>query len=307
MRKFSELLLKYRFFILIIIALITIFFMSYTPRIRINDNFEELGLKTDPEYKKVEKFIMEFGHDNLVIVSLQCDDVLLKRNLKIVKRLENKFNKLEYVEKVLSITNAPDIRNINDSIEITKLIKDYPETEAQREKLRKRIRDNPFFINNIISSDFKTTAINIKFYEDIAKDKIRNMTIQKIRSIIKNENLNTASYAITGVPVLEEFLLKYALRDFMLCAPIAIVLLLVTMYLIFRSYYCAIFPMISVGLSVIWTFGAIAIISGELNVFSVLVPTMILVIGTSDCIHIITNYMDSIYKRKTINDINYMT
>lgn len=307
MRKFSELLLKYRVFILVAITAITVLFMIHTPRIKINDNFEELGLKTDPDYDKVQYFLNEFGHDKLVIVAFQCDDVLLNKNLQIIRRLENKFRKLEYVENVLCLTNAPDICNIGETLEITKLINEFPKTKYQRESLRKRIKDNPFYINNIVSSDFMTSAINLKFKDDIVNDKIRRITIQNLREIISEERLNDVNFFLTGIPVLEEALVRFALRDIIVCAPIALILFIIAMFFIFRDYFSTIFPLISVGLSVIWTFGIISFLSGELNLITVLVPTMILVIGTSDCVHIITNFKNNVYKRNSIKEINYIT
>ncbi len=307
MRKFSEILLKYRAFILVVIIAITVLFMIHTPRIKINDNIEELGLKTDPDYYKVQYFLNKFGHDKLVIVAIQCDDVLLNNNLEIIRRLEGEFRKLEYVENVLCLTNAPDICNIGETLEITKLIDEFPKTIYQRESLRKRISENPFYINNIVSSDFMTSAINLKFTDDFTNDNIRRITIRNIRKIISEERLNDVKFFITGIPVLEEALVRYALRDIIVCAPIALILLIISMFFLFRDYFSTIFPLISVGLSVIWTFGIISFLSGELNLITVLVPTMVLVIGTSDCVHIITNFSNNAYKRKSISEINYIT
>jgi len=68
------------------------------------------------------------------------------------------------------------------------------------------------------------------------------------------------------------------------------------MFLIFRNYFLMIIPFLAILLSNFWTIGLLAWITGEINVITILIPTFVFVIGTSDCIHILSNYQDTLFR-----------
>jgi predicted RND superfamily exporter protein len=45
--------------------------------------------------------------------------------------------------------------------------------------------------------------------------------------------------------------------------------------------------------------GTLTLLTGEINLVTILIPTTIFVIGTSDCVHILANYQDSVYKAES--------
>jgi len=68
------------------------------------------------------------------------------------------------------------------------------------------------------------------------------------------------------------------------------------MFLIFRNYFLTIIPFLAILLSNFWTIGLLGWISGEINVLTILIPTFVFVIGTSDCVHILSNYQDMLFR-----------
>ena len=66
-----------------------------------------------------------------------------------------------------------------------------------------------------------------------------------------------------------------------------------------RNYYLTVIPFLAVFISVLWTTAVLTLITGELKLVTILMPTMVFVIGTSDIVHVLANYQDSVYKAES--------
>ena len=300
MRRYAEFLLDHKLLFICILALISIVFMSNLPSIKINDNFDALAFQNDPTFKLLNKFYDEFGYDEIVLVAFNDDNILTKKNLDLIDRLDKKIREFEEVEEVISLTNAVDIKSDGDSLNIVKLIDAYPDNKEDWEKLKKKIRVHPIYYKTLISEDFKTTAIHLKMKEEISNRKVRELFVKKLERVIQIEKDITGKEIVcVGLTIIGAYTTRYIQRDVFLYLPFTVTLVLVAMFIFFRNYFLTIIPFITVLVSVLWTTGILVFFSEEINILTALVPTLIFVVGTSDCIHILSNFQDNIYVETT--------
>jgi predicted RND superfamily exporter protein len=104
---------------------------------------------------------------------------------------------------------------------------------------------------------------------------------------------------MAGSPPVAAYVTKQTFRDVLTYLPFTFVLVAGSMFLVFRNYYLTVIPFVAVLVSVIWTLGLLTLLTGEVNLVTILIPTTIFVIGTSDCVHILANYQDSVYKTRS--------
>ena len=81
----------------------------------------------------------------------------------------------------------------------------------------------------------------------------------------------------------------------MLLFPLSLLLLVAAMHLFFRSLIRAVLPLAVTSLCVLWAVGAMSLLGYPFNLLSVIVPTVLLIIGTSDCIHITSRFDDGLH------------
>ena len=290
MNGLSRLILTHRYPILAAIGLITVFLGAFSLRIDLNQRPDELIFQDDPEYPRLKAFFEQFGYDEIVVAAYSADNVLEKRNLKIIRKITEELGQTEGITRVLSIGNAEDVIAQSGSIEIARLLRALPETTAEQESLRTRIAENPLYKDLLVSPDGRNALFDITLDARLREDE-RDQVLREIDLLFSRESDGNAYY-LAGSPIGRSEVFRCMKRDFSTLLPIGMLLLILAMYAVFRNYLCVLLPFVSVSLAVIWTVGSMYVIGSELNIFSVLIPTVLFIVGTSDCVHILTQYQD---------------
>ena len=171
--------------------------------------------------------------------------------------------------------------------------------------MRRRLQTNPLYKDLLVSRDGKSALFDITLKSDITSDE-RNHTIQSIERIFA-ETCDGNAYYLAGAPYGRNELFQCVRRDFSTLLPLGILLLVLSMYLVFRNYLCVLLPFVAISLAVVWTVGYMYLMASQLNFLSVLIPTILFIIGTSDCIHILSQYQDCRYDCKTKREALFET
>ena len=87
MRRYTDFLFRNRVLILLIMGVISFVCLSILPSLRINDNFDELALKNDADFQFFQEFLEEFGHDEIIVVAFEAEDILSEENLSLSENL----------------------------------------------------------------------------------------------------------------------------------------------------------------------------------------------------------------------------
>ena len=297
MTSYTEFLLRNRSWILLLMGLVTLAAFFLIPTLKINDNFDELALQNDVDFRFFESFLKQFGHDEILVVAFEADDVLSRENLAFIERLESRLEAVPHVAKTLSLASANDVRSDGEKIEIVRLVDRLPETREDRDGLERRIRSHPLYFRTLVSESFRVAAIHLKMDQAISNRKEREALVNRLEGILQSESKREGKKLyMAGAPAAAAYVTKQTFRDLVTYLPFTLVLVLGSMFLIFRNYYLTVIPFLAVLISVIWTIGLLTLVTGEINLVTIVIPTTLFVIGTSDCVHILANYQDSVYK-----------
>lgn len=301
----ARFILARRYYILVGVAAITLILGFFSFRIRLNQNPDELIFQNDPEYPLLKAFFEEFGYDEILVAAYSADDVLQNENIETIRTITREVQELPSVDRVLSLANAEDMASNNGPLEIVPVLEHYPMTEEDKKGLRARLQANPMYKDLLISRDERSALFDITLKSEITSNE-RNRTIQSIDRIFA-EASNGNVYYLAGAPYGRNELFRCVRRDFSTLLPLGILLLVLSMYLVFRNYLCVLLPFIAISLAVVWTIGCMQLMASQLNFLSVLIPTILFIIGTSDCIHILSHYQDCRYDCRTKREALFET
>ncbi len=150
------------------------------------------------------------------------------------------------------------------------------------------IQNDKFMKKDIISEDASVTAFVIEFKSGIKamQSDIQN-DIKNIINKYQNENLRIA-YA--GEPRQQYSASKILINDVSTILPISIFLMSLILFFSFRSIRGIFIPIITVSMGIIWTFGWFAILGESINLVSVIIPTLLLAVGSAYIIHVLNFY-----------------
>lgn len=294
---FPRFLLDKKVPILLVVGLVTIFLTLFSFRIQLDQNPEEMVFTNDPEYPRLKSFYSWFGYDEIIVAAFSAEDVLEQEALRKIRSITDELYRIPGVERVISLANAQDVASREGEIVIVPLLDRTPKTQADRKTLLQKIEENPFFKNLLVSSNATSTLFDITIDSDINNQE-RTAILEAINRIFSS-HCGKNGYYLTGAPYGRTEFFRCLLRDSTTLFPIAMLLLILAMYIIFRNYLCILLPFMTISLAVVWTVGFMYLLGSEINFLSVLTPTILFIIGTSDCVHILSQYNDCRYTATT--------
>ncbi len=165
----------------------------FAPRLEIDASTQTLLLEHDKDLELFREVSKRYETQNFLLIAYTPkSDLLSDESLELIKNLSTELMNVPSVNNILSILNAPLLANTKLSLsQIMDHIPNLSDENISKEKARAEFLTSPFYKNQLVSSDFKTTAIVVNLKPN---DKY-NAFIEKINALEKSiENLeNNAS------------------------------------------------------------------------------------------------------------------
>lgn len=282
--------------------------------VKVDYRYENFFPKGDAELDYFQKFSKEFGSDNdFLIIGLENKaGVFNQKFLQNVSALSDSLALLASVTEVISPTRklsyikAGDFGDIN---EFPYLHHNDPEF-YQKDSLR--IFNNPQLVGTFFSKDRKAVCIYVKTKDRLAKKPSDRLLkdIDRLQQKIPFDEFHSVS-RIRG----QSYAIKVLGKELSLFISASILMLIVVLWFSFRSTLGVVVPLITVLVSLVWTLAVMYFMGKDLNVLTSLLPTMVFIVGMSDVVHILTNYIEELRNGKskeeairiTIKEVGFAT
>jgi len=292
------------------ILIISALFGMHIPKLVIDPSAEGFMVQGDPEKVYYEKTIKTFGSDNMVIAYIQAKDVFSEKKINIVLKVLENLENIKYIEKVDSLFNQKNIKFREGGLVTDNFIdRDYlPESKEEFDTVKSDAITNPLVVKNLISKDGDVIALNITVAKNPDIQNYDTIVTEMIEKAMKPLDGHFEKYFQIGAPYFKDSLVKYIIGDQMTLVPIAVLLLVMVLILSLKSFNSAILPLATSGISVLWTFGFMALIGIPINIITVIVPSLLIVIGATEDIHMLSEYLEGLEEKPDKNfAIEFMT
>ncbi len=214
------------------------------------------------------------------------------------------------VEYVISITNTQHIygKNTDDENIVDLIIEPFISQNelnsfriddySELAQLKKSVLESNLLKKQLISEDGKTTAIVLKIDNILTTEGERRGVIVKVMEIFNNykknnpelfKNLNV-QYGFSGIPIVQGEYSRLISSDLFFFFFLSAFVMGVVLLYLFKKPHGIFLPLTIVSLAAIATFGIMSMSGESLNIVNNIIPTLILVIGLSDTIHILHRY-----------------
>lgn len=296
-----------------LVLLITVFSIYELRKIKFNYDFENFFPVNDPDLDVYLDFRKTFEYDNeFVLIAVENKKGVFQKSF--LEKIELLSDSLKLVPDIISVTSPTTLQNTSITafgpIRTPLIHVDESERYKSDSAL---IFQSEELIGSFFSKDGKSISLFIKTTQDINKinsDKL----VATINRLLVNSNFDkfrTASKAQGQKTYLDRLTGEFYI--FFICSFLLIVLFL---YISFRSFWGVWVPLMVVILSIIWTLALMTALGKPLDIMTVLLPTMMFVVGMSDVVHIVTKYLEELREGnsnrfdallKTIKDVGFAT
>lgn len=279
----------------VITGMVLLIFLAIYPASQIQTDFNLEGFypEQDPVIEDYELLENEFGRDdNTILIGFKEETIFDNRVLRDVERITSEFENIQFISSVRSITNAQQIRNVNDQLTFSDYIDSIPVNDQQLDNLQHQLTSDPFLAGALISSDGTATVLTLQINEEENTYPNRNQIISDINNILESYS-DKYEFHKSGIPYFRNQYVNLLNGEIFIYIGFSSLLIILLLWYIYRSVWGVLFPMIIVWTTLLFTVAIIHISGGYLEIMSSTIAPILLCVGVADSIHMISKYDDA--------------
>lgn len=319
---------------LLLLAMLVLFFAWQSTHFRMDASSDSLVLENDQALKFHRAMQARYGSkDFLIITYTPNDDLFSDQVKKDLRQLSNKLKTIDNVESVITILDVPLIKSPPVSLsDIQKKILTLESPETDLKLARNEILNSPLYKDLLVSSEGKTTAIQVNFKRDETfhrlqydRNQLREKRLEReltnaeqveLKSMSKqlahysserqkknSENIisvrqimdqhrDQAKLFLGGLPMITSDSIDYIRHDMVTFGVVVLLFLIFLLTIIFRQPRWVILPMITCGVASLLMAGFLGWVDWPVTVVSSNFISLMLIITLSLMVHLIVRYRE---------------
>ncbi len=274
-----------------VLGVITLLFAFALRNVQVDYDFEKFFPKSDPELDRYLEFRERFGYDNdFLLIGIEREEGVFNTGLLTrVDSLAADLERLPLVMTVLSPTRMKEPVVTPVGAFETPYLRYWNDTLVAIDSARiwndARVKDYFF------TDDARAMLVVMNAEPGLSKEKC-DVLLADIRRTLQENDLGQAR--IVGRIVGQDHYITTMVREMLFFLTASILLLAVFLWFGFRSVHGVLVPIAVVGLSILWQVGLMTALGKPLGILTMLLPTILFVVGISDVVHILECYLDEI-------------
>jgi uncharacterized protein len=296
--------MKIRIGILIVFGLLGLASAFSLPQLRFSFNFEQFFPEGDKDLEFFRDFTKSFeADDNFLLVAVtRSEGVFDSSFLANFHDFSLRCRELPHATGSQSLTMVG--YPLKTPFAITTVPAIHIDQPARYAADRERILRDERFVYNLINKEGTALVIFVKT--------VSNMTLEQSREQMDALEALMDDYPFEkvhrlGRPYFQRELVAMQIREVLVSAIISGILVSMIMFFIYRRVWGVFVSLLSIGLGMLLFMGFLSATGRELSALAALYPVLMIIVGASDIIHMMTRYVDELRKGKTQEDAIVIT
>lgn len=290
MQKILMLGLRYPVVVTLFMIATTLFAVTGMSKVEVDTGMDSLIPASDPSRLIYQQVMGEFGSDNKTIIYIRDANLWTPEKLSILEHLHRGVEQIDNVTSVDSLFNLYTIHGEDGKVESVPVLTEVPSTVDEALAAKERALGNPLYIGNFFSESGTVLAMIVSVM-DVEEDQDFSRNIYEQLEALISENRDSFDKIIqVGPPRINAELKRRLFDDFRLLGPLSAFILFISILFFMRSGISAVIPVVTSGLSIIWTFGMLGWAGIPINILSAMLPSLIIVIGSTEDTHMMAAY-----------------
>ncbi|HUR67463.1 MAG TPA: MMPL family transporter [Chitinophagaceae bacterium] len=293
-QRLGRFILKYRIFLLVALAGITIFMGYHASRVELSYDFSRAIPINNPKYKAYQDFRKQFGEDgNLLVIGIQTDKLFEEKSFNAYAELQQDLRKIKGVDDVIAVPSAVNLVKIPET-EKLKADSIFPErklTQPEIDSGTAIFLNLPFYRNLLYNPVTHAWLMGVRINKDLMASKDRLNIVRDIGERA-DEFGKTNGLIIykSGLPHIRTELSLRIIKEMRMFIFASIILSALILLLFFRSLTAMWLSLTVVFIGVIWSFATIELLGYKISILNALIPPLIVVIGIPNCIYFLNKF-----------------
>ncbi len=257
-------------------------------------DFAKVVPADDPDMIYFEEFKQLFGEDgNLVAIGIRDSAIYQPQNFRRFKFLSEEISYLDGVGEVVSFPLLQRLKKDTSSRQFTleTIFKEIPDDQQQLDSLLQVAFDQKFYSGQIINEKNGAMLMLISIDKEVLNSVKRIALTQDMIDLgeaFTNRTGLELHYA--GLPFVRSVVAGRVGSEMIMFIIASVVITGLIMLLFFRSWTAVVFPMIIIGVVIVWVLGSLELFGFKITLLTGLIPPVIVVIGIPNSIYLLNKY-----------------
>lgn len=273
-----------------ILGLLSVYFVF---QLKFGFNLEQFFPEGDEDLDYYREFVEEFGTDvNFLMVAVRREAGVFEKDfLNNVHDFTIKARSLPHVKESVSLTTIS--YPLKTPFAITTVPAIHRDQPKRYEKDKARILADERFSGNLISDDATALVVALRTHDKVDLEASAEL-INALDTLALSYSFE--NYHVLGSAYFQKEMVRMQKREVAVSAIVSGILVAIILFWIFRRLRGILIALFSIGLGLLLFLGLLGVWGRELNAMAALYPVLMIIVGTSDVVHIMSKYIDELRK-----------
>lgn len=275
---------------LIIIIIFTAFFSYRASKLEFNYDFEDFFPRNDPDATFYKEFRKVYGSENdFLLLVIEQEHLFEPQFLSQMHALGKDLKKLDHVTRVLSPTEAKQlVMGGFAAMEIPLLHYKDPEV-LKADSLN--IYNSEEWKGTFFGYNGKSLLFLIKHEHNIRGPEAK-LLLDNIERLQRKYDIQHGY--LSGRIISEHVFISKMSQELALFMSLSALLLILFLWLAYKSAWGVLVPLSAVLISILWTCGIMELTGYKIDILTVLLPSILFIITISDITHFLSKYLEEL-------------
>ncbi len=290
--KYAKWILAHRPMVLAISLAVVFVCMAGLHNFVLNNDYAVFFEQDDPRMRAYEVTQREYATDDTVffVVTAKDGEIFDRRVLEAIDYLSEGAWELPYAARVDSLTTYHHAWSEGDDLLVSALV-ESPATmsEAELASAREIAFSEPMLQNRMLKQDSPVTGVNVtvNIPDDVPRASIGITAAAEELMADAMARYPEVAIRLTGLVPLNNAFLVAAVNDLFTLVPLMLLIILVTMALLLKSFWLMTATLVVVAFSSLSAVGVLSWLGFEVAGPVTVLPLIVLTLAVANCIHIL--------------------
>ncbi|WP_420576835.1 efflux RND transporter permease subunit [Ekhidna sp.] len=250
--------------------------------------------ESDPDMVYFRQFRETFGEDgNIMAIGVSDSAIYQLGTFKKFRDLTYELENMDGIRNVLGLPNLQKLEKNNQkrAFELRPVFPEMPATQEKLDSLLRGAASLKFYSGQLINSDNGSTLILITIKKEVLNSKNRDQLVNNIINAGKQfEESSGVDVHFAGLPYSRSITTSKVKAELNMFLVLSLIVTGIILFMFFRSFKAVFFPLIIIGVVVIWVMGTLALLEYKITLLTGLIPPIIVVIGIPNSVYMLNRY-----------------
>jgi hypothetical protein len=288
-----EWVLDHRFLVTAASLVIVICGPLMSLNLRVDNSLNAYFLEDDPAYQAYKTFRDEYGNDESIYLVYSAQQGIFDlATLEKTRELVEDLGEIPYVEDVTSITNLEFVEGgSDDTLKIFRLMDEFPTSQAEADRLERKLRQHRLYRRAFISANGMYAAILCDI--ETSPEGIPNYQSEigaSLQRVLAKPEYHGFDFWPTGQPVIVSAINEVAAGEIVLFTGVVAAIITALLFVFFRQAKAAIALQLCYLLGLVIVIATLSLNQFPITTLSMVAFPILYAIAVADGIHVIQEY-----------------